>query len=399
MARGWLHGIAWATFAFCLVVGLSGCITAGISPSLNDSRSSTSDTTPSMGDLLLTGTLGLSGTAGWSLSDAGLLVTRDGGRTWSRLDLPIGVAPKAVAAVATAPDRPVWLATATPDAVEIYNSGSTAPAAWSSQKLTIAWPDGSIPELPSKVLIDPGPSGLLAVAALDQTGMASALPFLFVSSDNGRTFTQQPAKSRSGANWAWQHLTFTTPRSGVVVAGPTADMILHTADGGVTWTDVNPAGLPAAGNFELGEPGIDGSDIVIPITTLTRAPDGSVNGSTFGLLLSRDGGASLMRTGSDLPLGPAIGAASDSIGRVIWVVPHRGEVVYKSPDGGQTWASVKATGLTGGANGGVALITMTGAASATAVIGQSGCSSFKADCWSRSYLVATSDGGSTWVRL
>jgi photosystem II stability/assembly factor-like uncharacterized protein len=81
-----------------------------------------------------------------------------------------------------------------------------------------------------------------------------------------------------------------------------------------------------------------------------------------------------------------------SVGLVTWVAPNIGGKVFETADGGRTWTTITAPGLPTG----VEVMTLTGPASATALIGLSGCPGFVPDCWTSAYVVATTDGGRTW---
>jgi hypothetical protein len=124
--------------------------------SSNPSSSPTS--APVAGDL--PGSVSLSGSSAWMLLDSGLSVSDDAGRTWATVPLPSSVASAAVAAVTTAPSRPIWLAVKSGDGYLLYRKVDAA-ASWSSVLLTPSWAllpsDQGIQGPADMVRITPGP--------------------------------------------------------------------------------------------------------------------------------------------------------------------------------------------------------------------------------------------------
>jgi hypothetical protein len=74
------------------------------------------------------------------------------------------------------------------------------------------------------------------------------------------------------------------------------------------------------------------------------------------------------------------------MGEVTWVVPNGGRKVYRTTDGGQTWTTVTATGLSKD----VFSISLRSPTAATAIMVTSACAGFKTGCQLHSYLMATS---------
>jgi photosystem II stability/assembly factor-like uncharacterized protein len=341
---------------------------------------------PMPGDLPRSVTL--SGSSAWMLLDSGLSVSNDAGRTWTAVALPGGVASSAVGAVATAPGRPLWLAVAEGDGYRLYSKAVEA-STWSSRLLTPSW--SLLPYTAGRadmVKITPGPGGLVTVAETMSSGSSSGVTSLFVSNDDGKSFVQHPPRSGSPANMYWGSVTFATPESGLVIAGPDTypHVFLHTSDGGTTWSEAKVTGLPAAPNYTPGAPLLIGSDIQVPVTICGA----DCSASTFLLLVSHDGGATFNPQGVAVPAGDATG----SLGPITWASTGGG-IIQETTDGGQTWTAVTTTGLPIN----VTTFDLTGPTSATAVVVDSGCAGFKTDCWYRYYLVATTDGGRTWTHL
>lgn len=353
---------------------------------LPSTQASPSASGPQPGDL--PGSVSFFGSSAWMLLDSGLSVSDDAGRTWTAAALPSGVASSAVGAVAMAPGRPVWLAVHSGDGYRLYRKANAA-TAWSSVLLTPSWallPYTSRPA--DMVTITPGPGGLVTVAETMSEGSTSAVTSLFVSTDDGKSFTQHPPRSGSVANMYWASVTFTTAESGLVIAGPSTypHVFLYTSNGGTTWSEAKVTGLPAAPNYTPGAPLLVGSDIVVPVATCgTDCSTGE-----FLLLVSHDGGATFSPQGVAVPAG----GNSGSLGPITWVWTGGG-ILQETTDGGQTWTAITAVGLPIN----VSSLDLTGPTSATAVIVDGGCAGFKTDCWYRNYLVATTDGGRTWTHL
>jgi photosystem II stability/assembly factor-like uncharacterized protein len=369
-----------ASLALFSVTDLPGDTITSASPSIGASPAG-----------YLPGPVTLSGSSAWMVLDSGVSVSSDGGRSWVTMPLPSGVSSAEVAAVATAPARPVWLAVASQGGYRLFRA-DLGSSAWSSVQLTPSWGSQAWSDTADMVRISPGPGGLVTVAETMSGGNSTALTSLFVSNDDGKSFVQHPPRFGRLANTYWGSVLFTTPESGLVIAGPDTypHVFFYTSDSGATWSESVVPGLPAAGDYTPGEPLLVGSDIFVPVT-LCGADCGT---TTFSLLVSHDGGATFSalepQPGPLHNASPAVAA----LGQEMWVSSGAG-TIYESADGGQTWTSVTATGLPIGATA----IALTGPASATAVIGESGCNGFKTDCWSRSYLMATTDGGRTWSRI
>src|ERR1035437_8691505 len=188
----------------------------------------------------------------------------------------------------------------------------------------------------------------------------------------------------------WLSVTFVTPKSGVVVSGNSTKYIdvLHTSDGGTTWSLAAVTGLPGVADYELGPASLVGSDIEIPVNIFSADANTS---PTLSFLISRDGGATFALAGTAVASGDAWGPL-DSLGQVTWVVGVGvgvgvGITLYETTNGGQTWTTVTATGLpeTQGFAG-LTSIHLTSPTSATAVILEGNCGFVAPGCWVRWYL-------------
>ena len=342
----------------------------------------------------LLGTVGMNGSAAWALSDSGLSLSQDGGRTWSAVVLPTGVQSSAVLGVSAVHDRAVWLAVNGKAGVVIYRKSGTD--AWTSTPpLLPSWAAAAewTGQPVQSVGVTPGPAGLVTVTETIGLGNSTAAEALFVSTDDGHTFAQHPPKAPSSGS-VWSSVVFATSQTGALVsgAGTNPHEISYTSNGGDTWSKAAVSGLPApaAGDYELGQLLLVGSDIELPVTTFAT---GSTD-YTFLLLVSHDGGATFAPAGTAIPSVGNAFPAFDSLGQVSWAV-FGAAAVHETADGGQTWTTVAAAGLPKG----VASIHLTGTTSATAVVAETGCTGFKTGCYNRTYLVATTDGGATWSNL
>lgn len=343
------------------------------------------------------GTASLNGTAAWVMTGSGLSVSSDGGRTWSAPALPPATTAQNLLQVEGAPGRGFWLAFREGNAIRFYRTPDGA--TWSSTLLAPTWPQiFQVSGPPELVLIAPGPGGLLTVAETVGVGTANAVTALFISTDEGVTFVQRPPTSGSVANEYWHWMAFLDADRGVVGIGPetgpgsarSAVAVIHTSDGGRTWSRSSFPSAPVPATGEIGAPALVGSDIVTPITSW--ASDGSDNGS-FRLAISHDAGASFTSLGNPLPktTGLLPITATATLGGVSWVVAQGDQgppAIYKTADAAATWASVPAPGS-------IVDLTLTGPTSAIAVIDSKTCDSAQG-CHARTYLVTTSDGGSTW---
>jgi len=349
----------------------------------------------------VTGDVGFDGTFGWDRSATGLAVSSDAGRTWQAVELPEGLDPAALMdptvpanVIAGAADRGLWIAVVEGESVRLYR-WSAAAQAWSTALLTPRWNTPTEISGPPNILrIVPGPGGLVSVAVTIAIGTAAAENRLFLSTDDGRTFVQRTA---SGAEEYWHTLAFASPMLGALTQGAgtgEAVSVLHTTDGGATWTasSVPPA---TAGFVNYGQLAVEGSNLVLPVTTWAETDSGILN-ATFQLLVSHDGGASFSPSGSPIGVGTDIGPETTVLGSTIWVVPGQPdgpEVIEETGDTGRTWTAITPEGLPAGRS----RVTLTGPSSAVAVAADSGCAGFKSQCWTSMWLVHTTDGGRTWT--
>jgi photosystem II stability/assembly factor-like uncharacterized protein len=348
----------------------------------------------------LSGMVGLRGNAAWDLTDTGLFVSEDGGRTWSSVALPAGLSAPTLGTttsgtvVTAVANRAVWLAVREGDGYRIYTRLEST-AGWTSTLLVPTWPVQSVSGPPESVIVTPGPGGLLTVAEWAGMAMSSAVTELFVSTDNGLTFTPHPPPANSGAWEYWRSVAFVGPKVGVVVMGSaTSDVstMVYTTDGGTAWKDSSVAGLPAAGWRAFGTPTIVGSDIVVPATTWTDGAKGPEN-IELRLLMSHDAGASFAAVGTALQLGADFGPTTATTGDSTWAMTVTGGVItiFETQDRGATWSTIRPAGLSLAGY----FLELAGPGRATILTTDSGCPG-KTNCWTHVQLLATTDAGRTW---
>ena len=339
---------------------------------------------------LAAGRLGFNGLMVWNQTDSGIDVSHDAGRTWSQVGLA-DVQAASILAISGAPGRALWIAAKDGMGVRLFRRPD-AGGSWSSTLLVPSWPtifDVNGQPIES-VILTPGPAGVVTVAETIGVGNSVADTSLFISTDDGMSFTQHQPSAGSLANLYWESVTLVTPDSGVVVEGSNIPVdLIHTPDAGTTWVTSLISGLPAVDVNYFGTPVANGTDIEVSVTSWASTDNNNVN---FAILTSHDGGATF-KVGTLLPIGPN-GFQTDTLGLVTWGFDWGTGTLYQTNDGGQTWSSLDAA-----LPNGVGRIHLTGPDSAVAVYSDSSCNTLRADCHQGTYLMSTTDGGRTWSNL
>jgi hypothetical protein len=331
--------------------------------------------------------VGASGATAWELTTTGLSVSDDAGQHWSAVPLPAGVATSSVITITASVGRGVWLAVWRSPAIDLYwrDAGS---ASWSRRRL-VPLPSAFnlTGQLPG-VSITLAPSDVVTVVASWGITSTAAYSTLFISSDDGAAFVQH----RTNIGLTLVSDTFLSPLQGIVVAGPVANFLYRTADGGASWSLVTIPGLPAGpgiGYVSYGTPGPDRAQILLPV--IVTSSDGAQSISVYR---STNGGAAFTGpTGPPLqiPVSLSAGQVSPAItGSVIWL-PARGRI-YQSTDSGATWTAVNTTQSPDPIN-------LINGSQAIGIATDSGCRGGKSDCYYYTYLIGTTDDGRTWRTL
>jgi photosystem II stability/assembly factor-like uncharacterized protein len=135
---------------------------------------------------------------------------------------------------------------------------------------------------------------------------------LYESRDGGRSW-------RSGGLGGRDAMTIVRLPGGTVWAAGHY-VLARSADGGVTWEEARPAGLPD-----------------LDVHGFAAAPDGRLYAAVAdqGLYVSRDGGETFSRVSSEVG-GGVYGLVAGPGGRLLAADPERG--ILRSADGGSTWS-------------------------------------------------------------
>jgi photosystem II stability/assembly factor-like uncharacterized protein len=335
-------------------------------------------------------------THGWALTGQRLFVTADGGRTWRDVTPPGGFGsdlgnPKGVAFLDA---QHGWVAIN-----EAFTSGSDPSYGridvWRTTDGGQHWMKTQLPkavfnhygEVMPQVQFDfldashgfAFLSGSLAKGAHDSD--------LFWTADGGQTWSAD-RPTGSGNVGIEGTVGFATANDGVMVNALHGNGIVVTHDGGRTWTDatfVLPPGSAGAQLF-FGQPVyFDGHSGLVAIDFQTDT------GSENRVYRTLDAGSS-WTDAATLP--PGLFATS-FLDQERWIGVN-GSVVFRTADGGQTWASISAVGLPATL---LESLTIVDSQHGWALVEMGVCLTFKSDCSSRTGLYATVDGGSTWTQL
>jgi photosystem II stability/assembly factor-like uncharacterized protein len=264
---------------------------------------------------------------------------------------------------------------------------------WSAgTELTPSWPaglGGAASMAPSRVAITPGTVDQVAVITQLVLTHSVAITRIFVSDDGGATYVQRVLPATSDLNTPWWSAVL-SGTDGVAVIGDRMDQVVHTADGGSTWSASTLSGV--GGDYVAGPAIFAGTTVYLPVTEADVSGRGA-----FVLLRSTNGGATFAAGGDQTvslggPFDPAPAPVSAAAG-VWWLVSPRG-AVYRSTDDGRSWSKAPAS-----LPAGVISIGARDARNATVTIQQDTCAHGKSGCTSQQFLETTSDAGTSWTRL
>jgi DNA-binding CsgD family transcriptional regulator/photosystem II stability/assembly factor-like uncharacterized protein len=209
---------------------------------------------------------------------------------------------------------------------------------------------------------------------------------LYRTDDGGATWTKLSIPIGSAAQ-------FSDTNNGIVAGGIARDRLFVTHDGGESWKDVSditPLAEPA-GPRAFGKPmTVNDGRLLLPVTmAIENQP------SLFILYSSTDGGDSwrqlaLTPIGDGVTVGVPLLSHIFPDGRIVGIPQDgvRGLVLASGPT---QFLEFQVNGLSG-----ATAIDFANNAEGWALVTESGCRSFKSDCWSVDYIEQTDDGGHTW---
>ena len=286
----------------------------------------------------------VSGPAAWALTSEDLYLSDSSEYSWSQLALPAGVSRHSVAAVMASGGSAVWLAADHGDGVQLFRRGITGQSAWTMTALPSSSAPASVSPArpPDQVTISQGSAGTLTLLEVWDQSPSASVQRLFVSSNDGATFTQLPQPNRElpYLGLPWWNAVFGSAKDGVAVVGASRNYLIYTSDGGVRWSRAALTGVPAGAEVALGTPFQVGNAVDLPVFAASPSSNGA---ETVSVLVSQNGGASfggapahpVTITGSTVP-GPVPVAA---YGSTVWLVPPGGTALL-SRDNGRTWTKV-----------------------------------------------------------
>jgi photosystem II stability/assembly factor-like uncharacterized protein len=210
---------------------------------------------------------------------------------------------------------------------------------------------------------------------------------LFWTADGGRTWSAD-RPTGSGNAGIEGTVSFATANDGVIVNALHGNGIVVTHDGGRSWSDatlVLPPGSAGAQLFFAQPVYFDGRSGLVAIDFQTDT------GSDNRVYRTLDAGSSWTDAGT-LPAGLF---AISFLDQQRWIGVN-GSLMFRTADGGRTWASSPAVGLPAAL---LESLTIVDSQRGWALVEMGVCLTLKSDCSSRSGLYATVDGGSIWTQL
>lgn len=371
-------------------IALAGCGTA-LAPSATAPKAAARPATVSApaGQ----GNVGQLGSAAWRVTSQGLSLSSDGGRHFAQVTLPATVTPADVLAVAHVGSGATWLGAAGPGrSVTVYARDPKTDSWSAGTELRPSYPAGlgGAASMTPSVAITSGQANQVIVTTQLVLTHSVAITRIFVSDDGGATYVQRVLPATSDLNTPWWSTVLSGAR-GIAVIGDRMNQVVHTTDGGSTWSAATLSGV--GGNYVAGPAIFAGTTVYLPVTEASVS-----GGGAFVLLRSTDGGAIFAAGGHQTvsfggAFDPAPARVSVAAG-VWWLVSTPGGAVYRSMDNGRSWSKAPAS-----LPAGVISIGAIDARNATVTIEQSRCANGKSGCTSEQFLETTSNAGTSWTRL
>lgn len=313
-----------------------GTATASLAPT-SSTTSDTADTIAFWDERR--GVSGVATTAADGSETGKVLVTADGGQTWT------------TALAAPAPVREVWVAGSSsawalaecaaaqdPTCRQLYRS-TDGGASWTSMQTdltSIAFADSTH----GWGIVDSGPVKMTAV--------------LRSTSDGGSTWADAPAPCDASPVGGLRAIAFDSATSGLAVcaetlgAGGEFHSVLATTDGGARWTVQASTGIPDP-NGGSSSPAVGEIHYGGYIGRIVVAPDGTawMTGGRMAPLVSRDRGATWLALGLGDPDGNLVQSAwpltASSGFALMWSPDRQATLLEETTDGGRTWTERSAS--------------------------------------------------------
>jgi len=289
---------------------------------------------------------------GWALTAADLVWTDDGGATWQSI-LPADVSVSTIRAVRFADSRMGWLAwwsEADPRiTIERTNDGGRT---WSRSHTPGTHVDGV-----GRVSIQGFDNGHLFVQIETVHSSASCMGELDASDDAGISWLPDVAMPLDPLGFGCAPIWFRDPAHGWTTGGPLHQALEATADGGRTWTQVQPRNPRASGLnlvayqapvFADNGQGLDG----VLLTWLFPPADPNSAGRSGQVMIDRtsDGGATWRPAtappDANLPFEDDVIPVAP-LGASDWLVAGStlGSRLWRTTDAGGSWTAIAAADL------------------------------------------------------
>ncbi len=304
---------------------------------------------------------------GWAIrygeTSGNLLRTTDGGRTWTDVTPPGGSGDLGFGALLQ-PLGPagLWVATGgtagngVASSVTIYRT-TDGGANWQSTRVTTRYTNGA-PVHPVSWSFTPGAGDPMPMTVTrvwlmvsPEHTMNSEPGELLVTSDSGQTWSEVAHDGSNQGDLPFNGtITFLSDKEGWLVGSETtttADHLYRTADGGLTWNQVDlpvPASVPGGSVNDIGLPSAYGNNQMALPVTFEQTDKGITLGGAY---VSTDGGSSWRFAGGLIPEPtlPAFVSKPDSSPSFEGFAAGSSGV-YVTTDGGASWKLTASDTLT-----------------------------------------------------